>query len=282
MRRCALLLGSLASCVLPSSGDEDDTRSGFHDVTVGWRLMNLDGSVMTSCPPGFTNLVTHLYVDGYVEPPDALIETPCTPQGSLTQPVATGGRLLDPEAEAEGYNAYFPYSPIKDIWIDLTEETRTAYAARSYLYHLENLASDKTIEFDIYPEGGVGVLAWTLISSLTSAPLSSCAAASVDEIEVAVRPWSDDTAPLQVIGTWPCDAVDPYFYYDPNANTTLLDEQYELGSGHTRAVAPGEYFVELRAKRGGSIVGTADSSVITGSENDAERILDSEIPVTDR
>jgi hypothetical protein len=86
----SLLAWVAASSISCGAGSKDDTRSGFHNVTVKWHLKNLDGTAMSACPAGFTTLVTHLYKIGYVEPPDALIVQPCTPDGSLTKPVATG------------------------------------------------------------------------------------------------------------------------------------------------------------------------------------------------
>jgi hypothetical protein len=284
-RRCLplLLVSAVSSgCIPLSSGEqEDDSRSGFHDVTVRWHIRNLDGSVMASCPPGFTTLVTHLYNAGYVEPPDALVELPCTPEGSLTRPVATAGKLIDEATRDLEVPAYYPYSPMKDIWIDVTEPTQSSYAAVSYQYYVEALTSNTTIEFDLYPEGGVAVAAWSFVSSLTGAPLPSCAAAGVDEIEAAVRPYSDEAAPLVVAGTWPCEQVDPYFHWDPDGNSTLLGDD-KLGSGHTRAFAPGDYYVELRARRAGAVVGTAMGAFSSDGKNSAHRITRSEITIDDR
>jgi hypothetical protein len=272
-----LLLGCLPN------EQADDSRSGFHDVTVRWHLRKLDGSVMASCPAGFTTLFTHLYVAGFVEPPDALVKTPCTPEGSFTQRVATGGELVDPKTIHDEVHGYYDYHPSKDIWMDVTEETQTAYAAVSFLRHIE-LTSDTTIDFDIVPDGGVGVAAWRLVSKSTGAPLTSCASADVDEIEYATRPYVDDTAPLVVGGSWPCNQVDPFFFYDPDGNSTLLDpDEYELGSGHTRALPPDSYYVELRAKRAGVIVGrSVDASFYAYTKNAAHKINDPDIVMNDR
>jgi hypothetical protein len=184
-----LLVSALSSGCLSSLSDEkaDDSRSAFHDVTVRWHIKNLDGTVMASCPAGFTTLATHLYRVGFVEPPDGLIMTPCTPEGSLTKPVATEGYLIDETTRDEAVHGYYDYTPQKDIWIDVTEETQSAYAAVSFMYYVENLTSDMTIDFDLFPNGGVGVAAWSLSSSHSTAPLTSCATAGVDEIEYATR-----------------------------------------------------------------------------------------------
>jgi hypothetical protein len=256
----------------------EDTRSGFHDVTVNWHLKNLDGTVMSACPQGFTNLVVHLYQYGYVEPPDALLELPCTPEGSVTQPVATAGVLPAPDDDF----AQFGYEPQKDIWIDITEETRTEEAAISYLYYVEKLDADMTIDFDIYPAGGVGVGVWELRSSFTSAPIPSCESGGVDEIEAAVRRIDEGDVPLRVVGAWPCDAVDPYFYYDPDGNSTTLDSELELGSGHTAALEPGDYEVEMRAKRAGAIVGTGVGYFSAEAKNGGRLINSDPITITDR
>lgn len=276
----SVLISSLATGC-PAS-DDTDTRSDFHDVTVSWHLKKLDGQPMTACPPGFTKLVIHLYKGGYVEPPDSIVRMPCTPDGSLTQSLPTAGEVLDETTRGTAAEGYFDYEPRKDIFIDVTEETELTFAAQTPVYYA-TLASDLSIDFDIYPEGGVGVSAWSLVSSLTTSRLASCAAAGVDEIEYAVRPYADDTAPLVVGGSWPCTHADPYFFYSPGGNFNIPDpDEFQLGVGHTKGYAPGDYFVELRAKRGGTVVGTSMSSMIIATKNDAARILDDEITITDR
>lgn len=280
----AALLVAAAGCLPTSGGGDrpDDSRGGFHNVTLNWQMKGVDGAVMSSCPPGFTTLVAHFYLAAYVEPPDALVKLPCTPQGTLTQPVATEGSLVDPDSKQEELRAYYDYKPQKEIWLDVTEETRTSIAASTFPYFVE-LKEDTTINLEIYPDGGVGVLAWQLTSSLTSAPLSSCAAADVQEVEVAVRPFADEAAPLVVVGTWPCEHKDAQFYYDPNSNGfPLIDEPYELGSGHTRGLPVGDYFVELRAKRAGAVVGTVNGDVNVSGKNSADGIRPALIPIQDR
>jgi hypothetical protein len=280
--RSAVALFALSGCqLLIADETPEDTRSGFHDVTVNWHLKNLDGTVMSACPQGFSTLVTHLYQEGYVEPEDALVKTPCTPEGSLTQPVATAGDLPVPGDIA---GAHFPYDAQKDIWMDVTEETQSELAARSYVFYVEKLESDLTIDFDMYPAGGVGVAAWTLQSSFTSAPIPSCETAGVDEIEAAVRRYdAGEDAPYVVAGNWPCDAVDPYFYYDPTGNGTTLDGEFELGSGHTVALEPTDYEVEMRGKRDGTIVGTGIGYLtMLFDENGATMINSDPITIMDR
>ncbi len=278
--RSAVALLVLPGCLVADQSPKD-TRSNFHDVTINWHLKNVDGTVMSACPQGFSTLVTHLYQQGYVEPPDALIKTPCTPEGSLTQPVATAGDF--PVEDFVG-GANFPYDAQKDIWMDVTEETQLVKAATSYVYYVETLASDLTIDFDIYPEGGVGVAAWTLKSSFTSAPIPSCTTAGVDEIEAAVRRYdAGEQAPFVVAGNWPCDAVDPYFYYDPTGNGTTLGGEFELGSGHTAALTPGDYEVELRGKRSGTVVGLGAGYLTSLYDENAAAMINSDpITITDR
>lgn len=276
----------LSGCFLiPQSGPEEDTRGGFHDVTINWRMLNLDGTPMSACPPGYTTIFAHLYVQGLVEPEDAFLQLPCTAQGSLTQPVATSGRLMDPATKNLGAHAYWEYTGQKDFWLDVTEETGNSYAARSFVRYVENLSSDQTIDFDIYPEGGVAVAAWELDSTLTGAPLASCASAGVDEIEFAYRVYTDTNAPLVVAAKWPCTAVDPDFYFDPDGSR-LLDPNapgnYNLGSGHTKGIAPEAYFVELRAKRAGVIVGRSMSVYHSEKGNIPRRVQNTEIPIDDR
>ena len=157
------------------------------------------------------------------------------------------------------------------------------FAARSYVYFIEDLDSDRTIDFDIYPAGGVGVAAWELGSSFTSAPIPSCATAGVDQIEAAVRRYdAGEDAPFAVAGTWPCEQVDPYFYYDPDGNSTTLDGEFELGSGHTAALEPGDYEVEMRAKRSGVIVGTSMGYFSAEGGNGSRGINHDAIPIDDR
>lgn len=280
----SVLFSSLATGCFLSEGSEreDDTRSDFHDVTVNWQLKNLNGTPMSACPTGFTKMVTHLYKYPFVEPPDSIVRMPCTPNGTLTRSLATAGDLIDENSRGTAAVAYYDYEPRKEIWLDVTEETEETFAAQTPFY-VTQLTSDLTIDFDIYPDGGVGVSAWSLVSSATSAKLASCAAAGVDEIEYAVRDYSDDTAPLVVGGSWPCDHADPYFFYSPRGNFNIPDpEEHQLGVGHTKGYAPGSYFVELRAKRAGVVVGRSMSSMNMDGKNSAIRILDDEITITDR
>jgi hypothetical protein len=104
----------------------------------------------------------------------------------------------------------------------------------------------------------------------------------VDQIEYAVRRFSDDTAPLVVGGSWPCQQVDPFFYYNPDGNGTLLDDPSKLGSGHTIAYAPESYYVELRAKRAGVVVGTGMGSFPTETKNSAHTFNGNTISISDR
>jgi hypothetical protein len=98
-----------------------------------------------------------------------------------------------------------------------------------------------------------------------------------------VRPYADDTAPLVVGGSWPCGNTDPYFYYSPRGNFSIPDpNENQLGVGHTKGYAPGSYFVELRAKRAGAVVGRSMSSMIMDDKDSAIRIADDIITITDR
>jgi hypothetical protein len=258
-----------------------DSRGDFHDVTVNWSLKNLDGTTMSACAPGFDTLVLHLYKVGYVEPADGIVTAPCTPTGSLMQSLATSGELGDPATGA------YDYEPHKDIYLDITEPTQTVSAATSSLYHVE-LRDDLTIDFDIYPEGKIGVAAWRLQSKLTTAYIPSCEAADVDTVEFWARPF-DDKAPLVKVGSFPCDYNDPYYYYDPVGSGRLIDaDDFELGSGHTVGLEPIDegYFFELRAMRGGAIVGTTEESSLSfsfsGAANAAEKIYMPDIVMNDR
>lgn len=273
------IIALLPSCV--AAKDSFDTRADFHDVTVSWHIKNLDDTT-APCPTGFTTLFIHLYNAGFVEPPDALLKLPCTSEGSVTTPVATSGYFVAEENRDQPEPGRYLYHPLKDIWIDLSEETFTAKAATSFLYYVAALDNDLTLNFDLYPAGGVGVVAWRLLSAASGAPLTSCKGAGVDTIEAAARPFGDDAAPLQVIGRWPCDQYDPYFHYDPVGNGALVQpDTYQLGSGHTRAVAAIDsgYFVELRALRGTQVVGKKATSFIAPSKNGAAPISDGEIPI---
>jgi len=288
-----LFVATATGCKTASSGDEDggvadaadedgDTRSGFHDVTVNWTLKNVDGSVMTACPPGFTTIYMNLYrnPDGLVAPPDAEWTVPCTPQGTVTRPVATAGRLLD---VAGGYGGYFDYGTQKDFVVRVTEETLSSFAASTSYYYVENLASALTLDFDIYPAGGVGTFAWQFQSSLTAAALPTCAAAGVDQLEVGIRPYADDAAAFVTVGTWGCNEVDPYQYYEPNGNGfAQIDGMYEIGSGTTGGIAVGEYRTEVRAKRAGVVVGSDLGQLIIENRNDANPISPGVITINDR
>jgi hypothetical protein len=276
------LAPAFAGCFF-AGGEEraDDSRSGFHDVTLSWTLKNLDGSVMDACPAGYTTIYANLYRAHWIlEPPtDTRVIVPCTPQGSFTRPVATSGELRDTDG-VEFDGGYWDYTPQKDFILYVTEETLTSFAASSASYFVEALTSDLSVDFELYPAGGMGVVAWRLESSLTSAPLPSCTTAGVDEIEAAVRPFADETAPLVVAGTWACDDVDEYTsgFYVSERDTY----EHTLGSGTTIALAPGPYFVELRAKRAGAVVGTAAADVTIEAGNAYTAIRAAAIPITDR
>lgn len=288
----SLCIASLASSALltgcfliPAEEADEDTRAGFHDVTLNWQLKNLDGSPMAACPAGYTKMVTRLYVAGYVEPPDAIFRDPCVPRGTMTKPVATEGKVLAEETRDDAVRGYYNYTGMKDIWIQFTEETESRDIANTFNRHFEKLDRDETIDFDVYPEGGVPVVAWELFSKTTTAPLATCAAAGVDTIEYASRLYSDTTAPLVVAGSWPCDQHDEMFYLDPDGNSTLIgDGAYQLGSGHTKvAFAPETYFVELRAKRNGVVVGrSTTASFQAEAGNVPHRVLHPEITIDDR
>jgi hypothetical protein len=283
------LLFALPACPPASNGDDtvvedaavvdSDQPAGFHNVTINWQLKNVNGTPMTACPPGFDTIYVNLYrnPDGLVAPPDAEVTLPCTPSGTLTRPVATTGRYYLEDG------SYFGYTAQKDFLFKVTEATLSVEAARTSYYYVEELTTDLTLNFDVYPAGGVGVVAWQFSSMLTGAPLASCATAGVDTIEAAIRPFNDSGAPLVVVGSWPCTAVDPYQYYEPNGNGfALLDGQYELGSGTSTGIAAGEYFAELRAKRANVVVGTLDGQVIIEDRNDANPFTPSNITITDR
>jgi hypothetical protein len=282
-----LLTVASGACV--SSEEADDTRSGFHNVTVNWTLKNNDGTTMAACPPGFTTMYATFYrnPDGLVTPQDAAFSLPCTPTGTTTQKVATAGELK----ELDGLGRY-DYTPEHDFQLTITEETLSANAGQTPYYHVDPLTSDVTIDFEMFPAGGFGVAAWELQSTFTMAPIPSCATAGVDQVEMVIRPFADDTAPLVVVGTWGCTDVDPFNFYDPNATGRLIDTQYELGSGKTKGIAPGEYYAELHAKRAGVVVGTEPGQLILNdknhvrgfepSTNNGSDLFSTAIPINDR
>ena len=286
-----LLVSALAlSACFPKSEEENnppadadvadaDVPGGFHDVTVNWQLKNVDGSLMSACPPGFSTLYINFYRNHYglTAPPEAEAKLPCTTQGTTTKAVATNGRTTEEDG------SHFIFEPEKDFIVVVTEETLSSEAANTPYYHVETLTSDLTLDFVLYPAGGTGALAWQFESTLTSAPLASCASAGVDTVEVAARDFFDDQAPLVVIGSWACNATDPSVYFEPNGNGfPLIDEQYEMGSGRTAGLAAGTYFTETRAKRGDAIVGTVDGQLVIEDRNDVNPITGAKIPINDR
>jgi hypothetical protein len=77
--------------------------------------------------------------------------------------------------------------------------------------------------------------------------------------------------------------ANPYFFYSPRGNFQIPDaDEHQLGVGHTKGYAPGDYFVELRAKRAGVVVGRSESSMIMDDQNSAIRISHDDITITDR
>ena len=86
-----------------------------------------------------------------------------------------------------------------------------------------------------------------------------------------------------VVGTWGCSDSDPYQYDEPNGNGfPQIDEEYELGSGTTGGIEVGDYKVELRAKRAGTVVGMVEGELTIEAQNDANPITPAVIPITDR
>lgn len=265
----------------PADADvaDSDLPSGFHDVTVNWQLKNPDGSLLASCPPGFSTIYINFYrnYDGVGAPAEAEAKLPCTVQGTITKEVATQGNQYQEDG------SYFPYVAQKDFILIVTEETLSSEAARTAYYYVDELKADLTLDFVLYPAGGTGTLAWQFESTLTSAPLASCASAGVDEVEVAIRDYYEPGDPLVVVGTWPCNNIDPYNYYEPNGNGfPQIDEPYEMGSGTTKGLAVGTYFAETRAKRAGVVVGKVDGQLTIEGQNDVNPVWPAKIPIDDR
>ena len=141
------------------------------------------------------------------------------------------------------------------------------------------LDQDRTVDFDIYPDGGFGVAKWHLISKLTGADLTTCSAAGVDTIRFTYFMGYYPGTTTPIVTEWPCDANDIDFERD--------SAEYELGSGRTRAVTPGTYYGTFQALRNGVVVGTrgGDGDAIgfdSNTGNDAFTITNAEITIDDR
>lgn len=266
----------------PGDDADGDTPRDPHQLTINWHFKGLDGNAV-ACPAGFTVMeisITNDQYDGYWQ---STVERPCTgSDGTYSETVFTSGR------EMTGDGGYWTHGKIHDVRLKVTEPTGQSVAAGAPFLaeglppppgRFVTLDRDRTLDFDIYAAGGYGVAKWHLVSNNTSADLISCAAAGVDTIRFTyfVGYYPGVTTPI--VTEWPCDAKDIDF--PPDA------QQYELGSGRTRAVAPETYYGTFEALRNGVVVGTrgGDGDAIgfdSHAANSAYRIASANITINDR
>ena len=262
----------------PDAGDElSDPRR----LTINWHFKGLDGNPIP-CPAGFSVMevwITNTY-DGYWQHVE---KVPCaSADGTYSKMIFTAGR----EQEEDG--GYWTHGKIHDIRLSVTDPTGQSVAAGAPQRaeglppdpgRMITLDQDRSVDFDIYPGGGFGVAKWHLISKLTGADLTSCATAGVDTIRFTYFKDYYPGTTTPIVTEWPCDASDIDFPRD----TT----QYQLGSGRTRAVAPGTYYGTFQALRNGVVVGTrgGDGDAIgfdSNTGNDAFPITNANITINDR
>lgn len=285
------LLGS-AGC-FPASDTEDppadadlgedagDMLANPRNLTINWHFKGLDGNPV-ACPAGFSVMqisITNTY-DGYWQ---HILDVPCAgTDGTHSETIYTSGR----ERTEDG--GYWQHGQIHDVRLKVTEPTGQSVAAGAPFLaeglppppgRFVTLDQDQTLDFDIYAAGGYGVARWHLVSNNTGADLISCAAAGVDTVRFTyfVGYYPGVTTPI--VTEWPCDAKDIDF--PPDA------DDYELGSGRTRAVAPETYYGTFEALRNGVVVGTrgGDGDAIgfdSSPGNRAFTITNANITITDR
>jgi len=117
---------------------------------------------------------------------------------------------------------------------------------------VDRRGTDKTLEFDIYPNAGKHEAEWRLNGAMSGSALN-CASANVDTIRVKskrvlLEDYSVDPAPMEVVDTFPCD----------NLTDENLDCPSCVGGGESRHLPYGYYAVSLEALSSGVVVGTLD------------------------
>jgi hypothetical protein len=263
--------------------DDATTLSNPQDLTINWHFKGLDGNPIP-CPAGFTVMEVWItnnnYDEGYWQHIEKL---PCSASdGTFSKSVFTSG-----EEQAED-GGVWTHGKIHDVRLVVTEPTGQSIAAGAP-QRVEGSPPDpgrfvtldraRTLDFDIYPDGGWGVAKWHLVSNNTKADLESCATAGVDTIRFTYFKDFYPGTTTPIVTEWPCSATDIDFAPDA--------EEYELGSGRTRAMPPGTYYGTLEALRNGVVVGTrgGDGDAIgfdSNPGNDAFPITNVEITITDR
>lgn len=140
-----------------------------HVTTATWHVIDLASRTETGCPLGFDTMVVNSQeLDANGDPVGATIQDQfdCTSQTGTTSPLAPGR-----------YETY----------LEITNGTQTY--ARS-LSQVLDLASDQTMDVEIFNDGGYFSFTWDLVGADTGTPLA-CADVAADGIEAISTDVSD-------------------------------------------------------------------------------------------
>lgn len=232
LRSALLSLLILPACLpLAGSPTDEDEPANPRTLTVHWTLRNPDGSV-AACPAGFGTL--GLYSEPATSSGGFTDLFPCASQGTFERTLYTQG------LHQWGEGLVTEYAPEYTEVLYLTDPTGEVERAVSLGTPIDLAAGDGTIDIDLYPDAGLGVMTWELASGV-GGRVHSCAAVEIDTIEYRYRPFEDEAAPLTT-DRWPCTSVDPVFTFDDSIYT---------GNGRMRMLPPGNYVGTIVALRGG-------------------------------
>jgi hypothetical protein len=218
---CAVAL-LLPSCI-PGGGDDKDTRSDQHTLTVNWSVKNADGTPHSCAPPFDTLAIVATGIEDNSRDSQERVLVPCAATGSVSLDIYTSGEL-DFMMPDDPTTYTWSYHPMQEVVIYNTEDSGMNSRADSIERYV-TLDGDKSVDIELYPEAGFAMTLWEINSMATGSSITCM---------------------------WNCDNVDPDFPY-------LSEGQvFDAGNGRSRALAPGNYIGTTRALRSGTEVGRED------------------------
>lgn len=237
--RFALLATALTACTDDSLSD---TRGNPRELTVNWTFKTIDGGT-APCPPG-KEAFLFAYTGGNI---GAFREAiPCESTGTFTMTLFTSGAL---EREWDSGERYLTvYTSQYSVWLMVEDSPDPLDHLSSFRVNADLRYGNQTVEVEIYPDAGVGMIQWSLEGASDPAydPIT-CADARIDTIEYRYHAVSDPTA-FRYTERWSCTHG-----ARPDADPSDL-ELYGNGTGFTPFLAPGEYSAVTAALRNGGDV----------------------------
>ena len=234
--RFAMLATALAGCTDDSLLD---TRGDPRELTVNWAFKTLGGGT-APCPPGkeaFLFAHTNGNIGAFRE------AIPCESTGTFTMTLFTSGVQ---ESEWDSGERYLEgYTPQYSVWLTVEDSPDPFERLGSFRVYTDLRYGDQTVDLEIYPDAGVGLIQWSLEGANDPAydPIT-CADAGIDTIEYRYHAVSDPTA-FRYTERWACTEGSR-----PSADESDL-ELYGNGTGRTPFLAPGEYSAHTAAIRNG-------------------------------